>query len=144
MHKINVNEITGCWEWAGHVRADGYAQTTAGGRKDYVHRIAWRAVHGPIAPGSVIDHLCKVRHCCNPKHMEAVPQSVNVQRGNLPALTAARNTARSVAQTHCKRGHEFTPENTHAVPGHRVCKECRRARGRGYDKKRRSPNAPDS
>jgi hypothetical protein len=36
-------------------------------------------------------------------------------------------------QTHCKRGHEFTPENTIVTArGHRSCKECGRANSRQY------------
>ena len=33
------------------------------------------------------------------------------------------------AQTHCKRGHEYTELNTYIVPatGHRQCHTCRRA-----------------
>lgn len=32
-------------------------------------------------------------------------------------------------KTHCKRGHEFTPENTQTNPsGHRRCRTCTRAR----------------
>jgi hypothetical protein len=30
-------------------------------------------------------------------------------------------------QTHCKRGHEFTPENTYVYKTSRICKTCRRA-----------------
>lgn len=41
--------------------------------------------------------------------------------------------------THCRRGHEFTPENTRVDPkrGVRYCLECRRARGRVSDAGRR-------
>jgi ribosomal protein S27E len=39
-----------------------------------------------------------------------------------------------VRQTHCKRGHEFTPENTYTSPaGARSCRECGRARHAGRD-----------
>ncbi len=40
--------------------------------------------------------------------------------------------------THCKRDHEFTPENTELDKrGSKVCKECRRIRGRIHDAARR-------
>lgn len=43
-------------------------------------------------------------------------------------------------QTHCKRGHEFTPENTYFDKrGSRVCRECVNAKGRAWRAKRQSP-----
>ena len=48
---------------------------------------------------------------------------------------AARDSKRA-AQTHCKRGHEFTTENTaRAKNGTRHCRECRRE----YDRNRKRP-----
>ena len=135
MNKIMVNDATGCWEWCGYIRKDGYAQTTRMSETDYVHRHAYRDAHGAIPAGMVIDHTCGVRHCCNPSHLEAVPQSVNVQRGRLPSLTAERNRARSAAQTHCRHGHEFTPENTYVNGGRRHCRACHRRRV--FESKRR-------
>jgi hypothetical protein len=41
------------------------------------------------------------------------------------AITEAAKVRR--ARTHCKRGHEFTPENTYLYRNQRLCKECRRA-----------------
>lgn len=35
----------------------------------------------------------------------------------------------AAAKTHCKRGHEYTPENTYVSPsGARFCRECKKAR----------------
>ena len=46
----------------------------------------------------------------------------------------AKRDSLQAKRTHCKWGHEFTPENTGRKPnGTRYCKECRRA----YDRKRR-------
>lgn len=47
------------------------------------------------------------------------------------ACHAKRDGAKA-RQTHCIRGHEFTPENTGRKPnGTRFCRECRRAHDRG-------------
>ena len=41
-------------------------------------------------------------------------------------------TSASSDKTRCKRGHEFTPENTYVHPsGSRVCRACKRMRARG-------------
>lgn len=47
-------------------------------------------------------------------------------------LAVAANAAKKRAQTHCKHGHEFTPENTYVFQGRRHCRECRRIWDRGH------------
>ncbi len=137
MQKIAINDATGCWEWVGYVRPDGYAQTTRRSVKDYVHRFAYREANGEIPDGFVIDHLCKVRHCCNPEHLEAVTQAVNCQRGDTGKALTELMRSRAASQTHCKHGHEFTPENTKIADGRRHCQVCRRDITRRYNLKRR-------
>lgn len=41
------------------------------------------------------------------------------------------------SQTHCKHGHEFTPDNTMMSQGNRHCRECRRIAGRARSASRR-------
>jgi hypothetical protein len=53
------------------------------------------------------------------------------------------------AQTHCKRGHEFTPQNTYVTTkGGRVCRICMNAKSQAWRDKIRSqgfdPSKPAS
>ena len=121
---------TGCWEWTGAL-ANGYGQIKVLQRRHPVHRLVYEHHVGPIAAGMEIDHLCKNKVCCNPAHLEAVTHHENILRGNSPAAQHAR-------KTHCKHGHEFTPENTRVVGGVRRCRSCRRRRNLEYKARRRA------
>jgi hypothetical protein len=115
---------TPCWIWAKYIARTGYGQTFAGGRVVYAHRHFYEQYVEPIPEGLQIDHLCRVRSCVNPEHLEAVTQRENILRGNSLGALRAR-------QTHCKHGHEFTPENTRiASNGTRRCRACGRERSR--------------
>jgi hypothetical protein len=89
-------------------------------RREYAHRVAYSRAKGPIPAGFHIDHLCRNRLCVNPDHLEAVDPKTNILRGvGAPAQNALK--------THCVRGHEFTPGNTHLSPaGWRICRICQR------------------
>lgn len=88
-----------------------------------VHRIAYELAVGPIPVGLVIDHLCRNHSCINPEHLEPVTNVENVMRGESA-------WARNARKTHCKRGHEFTDENTIRRNGTRSCRQCRSMKGR--------------
>jgi hypothetical protein len=77
---------------------------------------------GPIPEGLNIDHLCRVKACCNPAHLEPVTQHENIMRS--PIALAAINARK----THCKYGHEFTEANTiRTKNAKRQCRECHNA-----------------
>lgn len=117
-----------CWLWTGAKRQSGYG--VIGMPRHGVasmHRVAYELYVGPIPDGLAIDHLCGNRACANPAHLEPVTQGENNRRAA---------AVRVMNQTHCKRGHEFTPENTFKHPhGGRQCRTCHnlsvRARRRG-------------
>lgn len=88
---------SGCWLWKG-ATACGYGYF----RHRPAHRFAYELYRGPIPEGLQLDHLCRVRSCVNPSHLEAVTQGVNLHRGETIA-------ARNAAKTHCPKGHEYTP-----------------------------------
>ena len=106
---------SGCFIWTGYLTIGGYG----GFGKKRAHRVSYECVNGDIPDGLVIDHLCRTRCCVNPSHMEAVTNKENILRGIGP-------TARNAVKTHCKKGHEFTPENTILRnDGERRCQKCK-------------------
>lgn len=126
-----------CWEWQASTTA-GYGMVKYGRVNRLSHVVLYLLFVGEIPSGLVCDHLCRNTRCCNPVHIDPVTQRVNViDRGvtNASAVNARK--------THCKSGHEFTPENTMSAGGpdgkYRRCRACFRAsivekEKRGYDK----------
>lgn len=115
---INLNE---CWLFAGYKNDNGYGRIfyTINGKTRYelAHRVSYETFVAPIPDEMVIDHLCSVRHCINPSHLEPVTPSQNTLRGK--GVLVNKN------KTHCSRGHAFTSENTVIRNnGWRICASC--------------------
>lgn len=133
---IKINEDTGCWEWQGAKNARGYGRIAMpsgkmGGYRDSTHRVSYEEYVGPIPDGMVLDHLCRNPSCCNPEHLEAVTQKVNLRRGD--TFQAA-----NLLKTHCPHGHEYTPENTRRVARGRRCRACERRRSNEHNARKRA------
>lgn len=133
---IEVDPDTTCWIWRRKRTEDGYGRISVGGRQRPTHRLNYERFVGPIPDGYHIDHLCRVRACCNPDHLEAVPPAVNVLRSDGRAAINARKVA-------CIRGHAFTDENTIRYVDadgseHRGCRTCQRLVWNRYDERRRA------
>lgn len=126
-----------CWVWKG-ARSNGYGILMTGSRKDGsrrvkgAHVLSYELYKGPIPSGLEIDHLCRNRACINPNHLEAVTHQINTRRSPI-TISVIRKL-----RTHCRHGHEFTPENTHIErDGSRSCRRCDNA----YSRKSRAPSA---
>lgn len=87
-----VNKVPGgCWLWIGALDRHGYGTFNAGNRKQVrAHRWSYQYVRGEVDSRLDLDHLCRVPRCVNPDHLEPVTRSVNLRRGNGPALTRQR------------------------------------------------------
>ena len=121
----------GCWLWTGGKTHDGYPTWgTTNNKTVYAHRFIYEQEVGPILEGFTLDHTCRVRNCVNPAHMDPCTLQENIARGDY---------GWRARQTHCKNGHEFTPENTYFDPnggrnkkGRRICRECGRVATKAY------------
>jgi hypothetical protein len=82
---------TPCWLWQGARTSMGYGNlvSQALGARMLVHRAVWIDANGPVPAGLELDHLCRVRHCCRPDHLEAVTHAENIRRGFAAVRAAA-------------------------------------------------------
>ena len=122
--KIITIPECGCWIWAGYIANNGYGQHTYKGRTYKAHRLVYELLVGPIPDGLQLDHLCRVRCCVNPAHLDPVTQKENVLRGeSFSAVNASK--------THCCKGHPLTPDN---ISGNRwrKCKICKSESAKKY------------
>ncbi len=81
LSRIEIDLDTECWIWQGAKCSEGYGSIGYGPTMFSTHRLAYERLVGPIPSGLHIDHLCRVRACCNPDHLEPVTQLENTRRG---------------------------------------------------------------
>jgi hypothetical protein len=119
-----VDKTADCWLWTAGQSGSGYGRFFYAGRQVQAHRWALESTHGPLPPGLQVDHLCRVRNCVRPDHLEVVSQRENILRGT--SFSAVRARA-----TRCVNGHDFDEVNTSVKPdGCRDCRACQRERKR--------------
>jgi len=105
----------------------GYGKVYFNGKVELAHRVSYYYQHGALPPdGYDIDHLCRVRNCYNPSHLEAVTHRENCVRGDNFAKGSPRRD-----KTHCPQGHEYNQENTWYYKSGRACKICPKLRRKG-------------
>lgn len=102
---------------------DGYGKLKVDGKDLRAHVVALQLHLGrELLPGMYALHTCHNPPCCNPDHLYE-----GTHEDNMRDMVEAGNHHES-NKTHCKRGHEFTEENTYFPPasGWRQCRACQR------------------
>lgn len=132
---VTFEPNTGCWLWTGNTTKFGYGMLVVGSmangtrRPEMTHRLSYEMHKGPITNGLCVLHKCDTPQCVNPDHLWLGTKSDN----SLDAHSKGRAYRRPL-DTHCKRGHEYTPDNTYISPkdGSRVCRACSRTHALAY------------
>ncbi len=118
-----VDKTPTCWLWNASVNGWGYGRFITGGRANrrewMAHRYSYEALIGPLPKDRpTLDHLCRVRRCVNPAHLEPVTARINNLRG-------MGNPARNSRKTHCPKGHPYGDRTTYVSRlGWRYCQIC--------------------
>lgn len=128
--KVNRDGPGGCWLWTAGMDTNGYGNFRWGGKMGKAHRYSYELHVGPIPDGLQIDHLCRVRNCVNPAHLEAVTIRENVLRSDNPCAHHAR-------KTHCPQGHPYEGENLGLAKNGRYCRACHRATAKRYYRRKK-------
>ena len=121
---------SGCWLWDGRINKAGYGILQLG-NQDLAHRVSYEAFESKIPNGLTLDHLCRVRCCVNPDHLEMTTMRENTLRGE-------SFSAKNARKDYCSNGHPLSGNNLKIGPsGRRCCRACWRARSRAYQIKKR-------
>lgn len=112
-----------CWEWNKARSRQGYACISILNSCWLLHRVMCYFFVNSTITELYCDHLCRVRHCINPIHLEPVTNTENIFRGN-------GYSARNARKTHCPHGHSY--EDAYRVKTARICRTCRLQRSQAY------------
>lgn len=148
--KVNKNgpvpsyrpELGACWLWTGCISQDqpkckgGYGRfwisvpDSTKYKQVMAHRYAYELENGTIPEGKEPDHLCRVRSCIRPSHLEPVTRQENILRGYNPQAINARKKT-------CSNGHPLSGNNMRMEGNSRRCRKCARAAQLRWEAKQR-------
>lgn len=113
----------GCWLWTRSRSKDGYGWASLDDKTWQAHRLVYVLLRGNPPADLVLDHLCRIRHCVNPDHLQPVTPRENLVRGETPA-----------GATHCDKGHPLSPwyNQRRCIPCNTEYEESRREAKRLY------------
>lgn len=120
-----------CWIWTAGCGSQGYGIHWVDGKKISSHRYSLQLAGINIPERMQPDHLCRIRRCIRPSHLEVVTHRENLLRGEGFAATNAK-------KTHCPRGHSYSGYNVIINKRRhlRSCRICAVAKTKAWRKKR--------
>lgn len=142
-----VDGFTPCWIWQGRIDEGGYGTSKRGLGSSSAHRCSYMAFNGSIARRLQVDHLCYVRSCVNPGHLEAVTGHVNMMRAI--AHDKALGLGHWARRERCASGrHAMDGDNVRVfILRGRECRQCETCRAEkakaAYAKKVGRPVTPN-
>lgn len=131
--RVNITtDPDGCWDWMlPTLHKQGYPwvgmtnilpwRLSAGNRGQVV---AWYLTYG-TQPKHWVVNTCQNPICLNPRHLADIPAGDAIRKYRGPMSPRKK-------KTHCKHGHEYTPENTILLRNHRSCRACLNERHKRY------------
>lgn len=130
-----TKQSDGCWLWNSVTDRYGYGQFHLYGEDNKrrtigAHRASYQLFVGPIPIGLEVHHLCCVRRCVNPDHLQLLGRKDHARVTPVNPVSVEKINAFHLSKTHCPSGHEYTEENTfYSSHNGRRCRACHRNRG---------------
>lgn len=126
-----VRKTSTCWLWTACLNK-GYGRFWPMGYGVYAHRFSLGLVGRQVPQGFEVDHLCGVKNCVRPTHLEIVLKAENIRRADCGRKHREK--------THCPKGHPYSGVNLVRRPsGQRQCRACGRVRALANYWKTHSP-----
>ena len=135
--KVDIQGPNDCWLWTAYKDKNGYGNFWFNGKTIKAHRMVWSFINKEIANGICACHTCDTPPCVNPSHLWLGTPQNNTD----DMMRKGRYINVYSLQTHCKRGHEYTVENTRIRERNdgfrRECKECDKIYGYTYRRRQK-------